>query len=404
MKNLSNHLVLALFLAFISQSIQAQFDDIYYDPDRNAAPYNTQVSPTPTRDDLKDSGDEYRSYNPQESSYDDEYGEWENQDYYYTSRIKRFHRPVYGFGFYDPFYTDYYYYDPYEFNPWYYDRDIYSSSWRFYASTGPVFWSFRPYWSYWDYCNGWYGWPYSRWNYYSYYQPYYHYGGYYHGHDHHDRWYDRPDNDRYHYGSRKFGLTNTSKRGPVRLSNPSPRVITETTGVHADPGRTSLTPRRTVRSADGSPSNELQPDRGTNRPSPYQPKTKTDSAPSGEKNSGGRSGKAPRRNYSDYSPDGPAPNDEFKEGENRNFDRFRPHRSSREYPNSSYQNPPRERSYQTPSMDDQKPRLQESSRNRPSDQGGFKLQDLFKSEGSKSSSGDKSSKSERRESSRKSSR
>ena len=119
MKNISNSFLVAVFLAFVSQGIQAQFDDIYYDPNkirekeriRYEEPVKVEEETTPaefSRDD-----------------YDDDFGEWEDQDYYYSSRIKRFHRPYRGFDYYDPIYVSYYVYDPFAFDPWYYDRDIY---------------------------------------------------------------------------------------------------------------------------------------------------------------------------------------------------------------------------------------------------------------------------------------
>ena len=88
-----------LILALSSTAVMAQYDDIYYDPSNDS--YETEYYDeyeTVTDDDLTDG-----------SSYDDEY--LEDYDYYYTSRIRRFSRPVYGFGYYSPYYTDYGFYD-----------------------------------------------------------------------------------------------------------------------------------------------------------------------------------------------------------------------------------------------------------------------------------------------------
>ncbi len=58
---------------------------------------------------------------------DPEYTSDDYYDYAYSARINRFHRPIYGAGFYDPFYTNIYTYNP---NPALYGTSIYSSySW-----------------------------------------------------------------------------------------------------------------------------------------------------------------------------------------------------------------------------------------------------------------------------------
>ena len=48
--------------------------------------------------------------------YDDYY------DYSYAARIKRFHDPYYGFGYYDPYFTNSYWYN---YNPWHFGTSIY---------------------------------------------------------------------------------------------------------------------------------------------------------------------------------------------------------------------------------------------------------------------------------------
>ena len=51
------------------------------------------------------------------------YDEDDYYDYYYTSRIRRFHRDLYcGWGYYDPFYTNLYWYD---YNPYNWGVSIY---------------------------------------------------------------------------------------------------------------------------------------------------------------------------------------------------------------------------------------------------------------------------------------
>jgi len=404
MKNLSNHFFLAIFLALVSQSIQAQFDDIYYDPDKDVVPVNDSYRQAPPTDAPINGIDEHEpAYG--EGGYDDETGEWENQDYYYTSRIKRFYRPVYGFDFYDPFYTDYYFYDPYEYNPWFYDRDIYSTSWRFYVRTGPAYWSWnrwsRPYWSYWDWCNGWNSWPYSSWSYYGY-APYNHHWGYGHHHNHYNHgWNDQPRNN-VHYGSRHFGLTNTSKRGPVRLTDPSPKVITEANGVNSDNGRTSLNPRRTVRSSD--PVDNYHPGKTETRPRSMHPDRNSGLPGVGVPEKSPSSDRSPR-----YRQEDNRSSDPFTEGGNSSkgssgWDRIRPHRSERNSENMDRRYPEREKRYPDGNKS-QDFRRNETERKSSSNSDGFRFKELFKSDGSsKSNSSDKSSKSDHRDSGRKSPR
>ena len=78
----------------------AQFDDIYFDPD-NADDIYAEVE-------LK----KYIDKSTYEST--DEAGD--QYDYYYTSRMRRFDNPYYGFDFYSPVYVDPAYYNPYYSN------------------------------------------------------------------------------------------------------------------------------------------------------------------------------------------------------------------------------------------------------------------------------------------------
>jgi hypothetical protein len=73
--------------------------------------------------------------NSNNTSYTDNQNGYNNgYDYYYTSRLRRFNRPYYGFGFFDPVYVDSYYYDPYlssGLSVLIYDNPYYSSWNRF---------------------------------------------------------------------------------------------------------------------------------------------------------------------------------------------------------------------------------------------------------------------------------
>ncbi|MDX1666035.1 MAG: hypothetical protein R3350_02350 [Saprospiraceae bacterium] len=100
MNKLSTFLLALLFMVGWSGFAYGQYDDLYYNPEKDAGKYQY---------DEPYASDEYY----EDEYYDDEYGyDDESYNYYYTSRIKRFHRPYYGFDYYDPVYTDIAYYDP----------------------------------------------------------------------------------------------------------------------------------------------------------------------------------------------------------------------------------------------------------------------------------------------------
>lgn len=258
-----NPFFLALFLAFISQGIQAQFDDVYYDPDvESVNDDNYNYRNNSSADSNWGSEDEDGSGS---DDFDDEYSEWEDQDYYYSSRIRRFHRPYYGFDYYSNVYVDQYYYDPFDYNPWILDRDIYLSSRYYRYGNYRPGWSFgfyysNPYWSYFDWCLGWnpYSYRYYYYNPYNYHHWGGHHGYYDYGYNHHH--YGSPykygyNNQNVSYGSRKFGATTTSKHGPVRLNNPSPKVITEAYGNNSKSVNVRETGRPGVGYSDAVPDN-----------------------------------------------------------------------------------------------------------------------------------------------------
>ena len=78
-------------------------DDVYFDPDKDRVAVPKQRMEKSSYSDYDGSG--------YANSYDDEYDYYNDYDYYYTSRIRRFHRPYYGFNFFDPIYVDACYYD-----------------------------------------------------------------------------------------------------------------------------------------------------------------------------------------------------------------------------------------------------------------------------------------------------
>lgn len=72
-------------------------------------------------------------------------------DYQYASRVRRFHRPMNNWGYYDPFYTNYFWYDP---NPLFFGQSIYSTYgfWNPYSPWGWNSWgpSFNMGWNSWS--------------------------------------------------------------------------------------------------------------------------------------------------------------------------------------------------------------------------------------------------------------
>src|SRR4030095_12702511 len=160
--------LIAIGLINIISKANAQFDDVYYDPDQvilsNHYNFNDNT--------LQDLSNEDVTY------YDnDEYQYYDDDDYSYSSRIRRFHGPSLSFGFFAPFFTASYYYDPYCWDDSYYGGP------GFYFGFG---WNYN-YWNNWGYYNNYYPYYsyYGPYNYYysynSWCSPYYGYWGGYHG-------------------------------------------------------------------------------------------------------------------------------------------------------------------------------------------------------------------------------
>lgn len=104
--------LLASMLFALVGSSNAQFDDLYYNPETDYVAVQTT-----SRD--YDQPQEQRYSDPapanQYNDYDDQYANrMDDYDFHYSSRIRRFNRPMGGgFGFYDPFYVDRFHYDPF---------------------------------------------------------------------------------------------------------------------------------------------------------------------------------------------------------------------------------------------------------------------------------------------------
>ena len=260
----------ATFMSLMSLTAKAQFDDVYYDPARDSRPATTTTRPQTQQqpydsnrtqsnpdDNYVDNGSSNTGGDYYE--YDDEY-----DDYAYSTRIRRFHRPLQGFDYYNNSYVDYGYYDPN-----YYDRffmrpnvtivlgNSYWNRYNRYNRWNNSIW-FNRYWDDWCYTGyGFYN-PYSFNNFYSpfgyssYYSPYgfnsynnwndpYYNGGW--GYNRYNR-YNNPYQTGHTYvntnnnsGNKYYGPRNPN--GAIReVTGPSGQV---TTGRRGDVGTTGTT-------------------------------------------------------------------------------------------------------------------------------------------------------------------
>ncbi|MBN3035483.1 MAG: hypothetical protein JW861_07830 [Bacteroidales bacterium] len=97
-------------------------------------------------------------------------------DYSYSARIRRFHDPYFGFGYYSPCYTNAYWYN---YDPWYWGSSIYFG-YPFWSPS--LYFGFSYNWGWGGFGMGW-GWPNYYGGYYPWYgySPWYGYGSYWHG-------------------------------------------------------------------------------------------------------------------------------------------------------------------------------------------------------------------------------
>ncbi|HMN90811.1 MAG TPA: hypothetical protein PKE68_12375, partial [Saprospiraceae bacterium] len=181
---MKNYMFLTLLtLLMLSGNLMAQqYDDLYYDPAKDRGFFygyqsdkrsnnatNSQRNVYSYTDNNAYRENDYRRNN--EDFYDDDYYSYEDDyDFYYTSRIRRFHRPYYGFSYFDPIYVDMFYYDPFFqpgatvliydsfFSPFGWNRWNRWNRWNVGIGFGPA-WG----WNAWG--NPWGGWnSWNRWN------------------------------------------------------------------------------------------------------------------------------------------------------------------------------------------------------------------------------------------------
>ena len=140
MKNLLLHCILLAFLSSCITTARLHYSDPNYLGSKEFSSFDNTVSISSER--LKIAADTANE------NYDNDYSAIDYYDYSYSSRIRRFHRPMYYSNYYGGLYTDYYWYNN---DPFYCGTSIYYGyNWH------------SPYYSYYSYS------PY----YYNYYNPY----------------------------------------------------------------------------------------------------------------------------------------------------------------------------------------------------------------------------------------
>ncbi|TVQ47651.1 MAG: hypothetical protein EA362_06575 [Saprospirales bacterium] len=169
MKNYSiQSILITAIIALLPISLWSQYDDLYYNPD--------DFQTTTFRNNVYSDSD--ISFGEQE--YDSQY--FDDYDFYYTSRIRRFHRPARGIDFYDPYFVDLVYYgyhspgvtiyvSPYRFRPYrphafsyyhWHHHDPFFNPYHSWHNPWRPYRTYRPYGSFHSYGFG-FGYGYSSW-------------------------------------------------------------------------------------------------------------------------------------------------------------------------------------------------------------------------------------------------
>ena len=302
MKTLTKLLAISIiFLSACTTSYQAGgYDDVYFSKGNNpvvsstnqaptavapasAEPVNSQPVATPDNKsytgDGENVGEYYGSDQPaytDNQTYTDENGnnyvtnnyyygnDFVYDDYYdyaYSSRIRRFHNSYYNYGYYDDYYTNYYWYD---YNPWNFGTSIYFGySWwpSYYYGWGGNYncwnnYSWYPYHGYPSYYNypyygywGGYGWGYNNgyWDGYTngYWDGYN--DGYWAGNYGGNYYYNSYDDNSYYYGPRNDIGTSSNIGGNSRDWSFAEKYET------ANASQLGLTPEPTIQNTTVTP-------------------------------------------------------------------------------------------------------------------------------------------------------
>jgi hypothetical protein len=117
--------VLVILLGFTFSSEAQTYDDLY----SNGSEYsNSQNNQNSQQTNQNRSNQDYLSYDAEDDvqsnqrgyTYDDDYIDFDDDSYYYTSRIRRFNRPFWSFGYFSGFYMDPYWWDwSFNYPSWY---------------------------------------------------------------------------------------------------------------------------------------------------------------------------------------------------------------------------------------------------------------------------------------------
>ncbi len=290
---------LKLFLATLlitnfSLVINAQFDDLYYDPNKDAALSTSSSGQYTDNSNATSSDFDDQSYDYYDEIDDNDYYNSDYDDYQYSTRMRRFGRPsacityyspIWGFGWRDPYYNPYY--DNYFYgnnaavvvigNSWGWNRWNRWNSWNNYGWNN---WGWNNnYCGYndWGWNNGWgNGWGnnYCVNNYYGYNN---HHGNWNNGGWNNGGWNNGNNgnnnggNNNGHgtyYGSRKSGSSIASTKGRIegprkQTTNTNPQIRPD--GLVIDDGNTT-TSNTSPRRGDKSRSNSNEIDKTTERP------------------------------------------------------------------------------------------------------------------------------------------
>lgn len=184
--------IIALFMSACTNLKKTTYnDDVYVDPKEEKLERDRLALEKKNKEEqeAKKQAEELAAKKAEQKAKDDNnpaykepvYDKDDYYDYQYASRLRRFNNPVYGLGYYDNYYTNYYWYNG---NPAYYGASIYNSYnwWGPSYSCGPNF-GFGMSYNY-GYGNSYYGYnPYGYNPYYGYNNGYWQgfYSGYNHG-------------------------------------------------------------------------------------------------------------------------------------------------------------------------------------------------------------------------------
>ena len=214
--------VSTLVLVGLTTSAFAQFDDLYYDPNRNSSPVEDVVDPNNNARYSSYDDESYEYYEDWDGYYDDYY---DYDDYQYSTRIRRFWSPSYNIGYYSPVWG-YSWRDPF-WDPWY---NSWYDPWYGGNSVVVVFgnsgwgsWNRWNRWNNWG-CGynswGWNDWGWNNWgwgnnyvvnNYYGWNRPW---NGHHGGHHYNNNNGNAHPYGTY-YGSRKSGSSIASTKGRI---------------------------------------------------------------------------------------------------------------------------------------------------------------------------------------------